>query len=315
MDAADAADADGAADADDATNADDAADAPDDAPSDVGMGDAPADSTATDGGGSADAPIDVSVDGNPTDATTSDAAPSDAASDASDASVMDAPADADDASIDGTVGDAGAGDSQVCGPVVDQYNMVNLGWYSPLINTPVEMYFPGQSFTAGISGLLTGVEVSLGSQAETPTSDQIHLEIFDTANNSLGKVSRSTAIAGVQPSFVTNTTAQGPGYFDVTALGIHVTAGTKYRFEVSIDLSTCELSSATCSGNGETCIDDFQCDQSLTVGFEEQAPTDLLNRYLGGDAYMNGILDTSSYWEDLDHNFKTIVLPATCFSG
>jgi hypothetical protein len=170
---------------------------------------------------------------------------------------------------------------------------------------------PGQSFTVGTAGLLTGIEVAVGPCNGSDTSGQIRLELFDANRSSLGNVTIEQAslpdVCGGQ-QLVEGTV--GPGYFDLTPLCVSVQAGDALMFMLSVvgnPPASCDDNQ--CTNSGEFCLGDFECEGFFYVGETncggvgcDTGPND----YAGGTSVMqNPSDDTFDVTPGFDLAFKT----------
>jgi hypothetical protein len=188
----------------------------------------------------------------------------------------------------------------VVGPGVDQWNRVSTG------NTAVISggQTAGQTFTVGITGLLSGVEFAPLLDSSDP-SDEITLEVFDSLGQSLGSTSITAEDfppgSGVVPAPL-SLTEVGPGFFDTASLGIQVQSGEALSFEIRRGEATgvCDQNTSECSSGrvGEFCFVDSQCDQSIRAGTSGDT-------YAGGTRLVNGLPSTG------DLAFKTFVSDPT----
>jgi hypothetical protein len=133
---------------------------------------------------------------------------------------------------------------------VDQANLADAFDPNPLwfVTTNAGVSFPStQSFTAARSGQLIGIEV-----APSGSSD-LHIDVLDSGQQLLG----TAVLPGPHPSASAeplSPTQAGPGFVDLAALGIHVTAGQ----QVSLRLSSpgpVGLRSCTCAVPGAQLLD------------------------------------------------------------
>jgi hypothetical protein len=172
---------------------------------------------------------------------------------------------------------------------------------------------PGQSFTVGAAGLLTGIEVAVGPCNGADTSGQIRLELFDSNRSSLGNVTIEQAslpdVCGGQ-QLVEGTV--GAGYFDLTPLCVSAQAGDSLMFMLSVvgnAPSTCNQETYECTNNGRNCDRDRDCEGVFYVGMTscggvgcEIGPND----YAGGTNVMqNPNDDTFNVEPAFDLAFKT----------
>src|SRR5262245_7262533 len=178
--------------------------------------------------------------------------------------------------------------------VVDQANLVSDG------NLSVDLAHPvGQTFTTGVGGDLVGIEVAplLG---RTTSGVTIHLDVY-RGTTLLGTVSRTTTGfppgSGVVP-YPLDAGTVGPGYFDLTPLGVTVAPGDALGFIVRHSQSgICDLITNRCTVGrvGALCQSNAQCHAEIRVG-------------VNADGYASGQAITSGAPDPLfDLAFKTFV--------
>lgn len=180
-------------------------------------------------------------------------------------------------------------------PVVDQYTLISNGYYAAAALLPV-----GQSFTAGRTGTLAGIEVAAFRAGDWALEGDVRFEVFDAEGASLGRVSRPLAgfpdgHALVPEPLVLD--ALGAGYFDLSALGIAVHPGRVLRFELTPPGGgVCDLERFTCVDGRPSsfCFFDGDCDPQMGLG-------SAFHSYFPGGAYQGGT-PTSD-----DIVFKTLV--------
>jgi hypothetical protein len=176
---------------------------------------------------------------------------------------------------------------------------------------------PGESFTAGTAGILTGIEVAVGPCNHADATGRIQLELFDASGTSLGAVSiAESSLPDTCGGAQLVSAAVGAGYFDLSALCLRVTAGQQLRFVLSLaggTPSTCDLTTNTCTGSGRVCFESQDC-----VGFYSVGDTNCggggcatsPDRYPGGDRVMqspsSGAISDDPAFELA---FKTFVQP------
>lgn len=146
----------------------------------------------------------------------------------------------------------------------------------------------GQTFTVGVTGLLSGIEFAplLGS---SDPSDEIIVEVFDSLGQSLGSTSILATDfppgAGVVPDPLL-LASTGPGFVDTSGLGIHVQLGEVLSFEIRHGEApgVCDMGTFMCSVGqiGESCFDDFECDEAIRAGSSG-------NTYAAGTRLVNGV--------------------------
>jgi hypothetical protein len=174
---------------------------------------------------------------------------------------------------------------------------------------------PGQSFTAAVDGVLTGIEVALGPCNDADASGEIQLELFDSIGNSLGHVRMERgALPDTCGGAELTESAILAGYFDVTELCIWAPVGSAFTFVLSLvgsESGACNETMGTCTNDGSSCESDEDCQGLFNVGVTdcgglgcESGP----GNYAGGSVVMqnpnSGVLG-SSPGQDLA--FKTFV--------
>jgi len=158
--------------------------------------------------------------------------------------------------------------------VVDQSNLVSAGNFGVARTQHV-----GQSFTVGIGGILIGIEWApqLGTAA---ASDVIFVDVYDAGNTLLG--TGSITAAGFPPGngvpAPLSLATTGPGYVDLSSLGITVDAGEVLSFVLRPDFTN----------------DVKVCHAGLSTG----------GAYAAGQSIVNGVPSPS-----FDLAFKTFVRP------
>ena len=184
----------------------------------------------------------------------------------------------DDAGAGGDANVGGAGGEPACGNV-----LCGSACIDPQVRTQDQIALdmsgsvgldftqrPGESFTVGTRGLLTGIEVAVGPCNDADTTGQIKLELFNAGATSLGHVtieqaSLPTVCGGEQ--LLDGTI--GAGYFDLTPLCVSAEAGDQFTFILSLlggTAPTCDTNSHECSNNAHSCYDDNDCRGFYYVG-------------------------------------------------
>lgn len=174
---------------------------------------------------------------------------------------------------------------------------------------------PGESFTVGAEGTLTGIEVGVGPCNGADTTGRVQLEVFDGSSKSLGKVSiPESSLPDVCGGRPVTLGAVGAGYFDLTPLCLHVTPGQKLTFVLSLvggTVATCDSQKHKCSNSGNFCSEDFDCNGFYYVGMTNCGGvgcTSSPSRYTGGSMVFQDattkVLSTSDAFELV---FKTFV--------
>jgi hypothetical protein len=155
---------------------------------------------------------------------------------------------------------------------------------------------PGESFTVGTAGVLTGVEVAVGPCNDADTTGQIQLELFDAAATSLGHVALAQAslpdVCGGE-QLLDGTI--GAGYFDLTPLCVSAQPGDQFTFILSLvggTPSTCDTMAHQCSNGGGFCFDDSECSGFYYVGETNCGGSGCegaLSEYTGGSEVMQDV--------------------------
>lgn len=169
---------------------------------------------------------------------------------------------------------------------------------------------PGEWFTVGRDGTLTGIEVTIASCGGEPdTSLSVQLELFDDQGTVLGhaKLPVTAFIDGCVPPPLAADSI-GAGYFDLTPLCVSAVAGQTLGFILTITGDqpiTCD--GGTCSNNsGQSCEDPSDCSGQYRAGFTDCnggcSPAD----YAGGSYVQGngGYLHTYPQYETV---FKTFM--------
>lgn len=144
----------------------------------------------------------------------------------------------------------------------------------------------GQTFTVGVTGLLSGIEFAPLLDSSDP-NDEIIVEIFGAGGQPLGSTSLlATGFppgSGVIPGPL-SLSEKGPGFADTSSLGIQVQAGQVLSFELRHGEArgVCDRDTFECSvGQVGFCLFDFECDESIRAGISG-------NTYSGGTGLLNG---------------------------
>lgn len=152
-----------------------------------------------------------------------------------------------------------------------------------------------QTFTAGATGILSAVEVSLQACNGTSPTASVQLQIIDAGGNVLGATSLATAQLGCSSGALDADSVTG-ALFDLTASCIPVTSGQQLAFSLTVvdsAAATCDPSSHMCP-NGRFCFADQECQSSLNVS-------------MTGDVYAGGTLRVEGNDQGYDATFKTFV--------
>jgi hypothetical protein len=160
------------------------------------------------------------------------------------------------------------------------------------------MMIPGQSFTAGKTGVLTGIELELTACTPLPSGVTYELDVYDGTNKFLGTAQVPVTNAfGCYPGSLAASTV-GPGFFDLSAACIPMQAGQKYSFKITTPaapVGTCSsLGWCTAGMVNASCCVDADCEYVLGVGTYKYT-------YAGGSAIVNGLTESFSLM------FKTFV--------
>jgi hypothetical protein len=157
---------------------------------------------------------------------------------------------------------------------------------------------PGQTFTAGKTGVLTGIELDLTACPPLPASVLYELDVFDGMNNFLGTA--SIPLTGVFTCYASSLGAStiGTGFFDLSAACIPMQAGQKYSFKLTTPgtpVGKCSTLGWCTEGMvGASCCVDADCEYVLGVGTYK-------GTYAGGNAIVSGASESFSLM------FKTFV--------
>lgn len=150
--------------------------------------------------------------------------------------------------------------------VVDQRNLVSNG------NSSVaEDQMVTQSFVTGLTGQLVGIEIAPLLDTLAPDA-RVFLDVYDGAEHPLGTVSRAANDfppgSGVPAPLREDTV--GPGYFDLTSLGILVAPGAAASFRIRHEeIAECDEETSTCVAGGSIglgCDEDGDCYAQIRVG-------------------------------------------------
>ncbi len=185
--------------------------------------------------------------------------------------------------------------------VVDQRNLTSSG------NIVVsDSQVPGQSFVAGLAGQLVGIEVAPLLGTVSPNTIMF-LDLFDGSGQLLGTASMAASEfppgAGTVPAPLQDDTI-GPGYFDLTNLGVLVEPGTALLFRLRHDqIGVCDQATFVCIAGGFIgygCWDDSDCPAQMRAG-------ESLNTYPSGTEVCS--LDGGPMVSDpsFDLAFKTFI--------
>jgi hypothetical protein len=182
---------------------------------------------------------------------------------------------------------------------LDQFNFVSTG------NLAVSHdQISGQTFTAGLSGQLTGIEFAPLLDTGL-TSDELMISVFDGSEQLLGSAKISSQDfppgSGVIPAAL-SLNETGPGFFDLSGLGISVIVGDVFSFILTPVFQPACCSSGNICGSGivgSFCISSSECQQAFRAGASP-------NVYLAGTALANGVALTGT-----DLAFKTFVATET----
>ncbi len=154
-----------------------------------------------------------------------------------------------------------------------------------------------QTFTAGASGRLVGVEVYVQRTHVGPDPEgSLRLTVRDANDVALGSAEVDLSQFPIDNSPHQLGDEPGAGYFDLAGACIPITAGRGYRFElelVGIPMGVCTANSCTAGRLGEFCYTDSNCDYAVGIEFSKGDP------YPGG-AFVGG-------FDDEDFIFRTYV--------
>lgn len=124
-------------------------------------------------------------------------------------------------------------------------------------------YSVGQTFTAGCSGQLTGVEVGIMLGDAGYTYPDVVVEVSDSSGVVGTSSLPATAFsAGALPPLYHDSV--GSGFFQLNTQGITVAAGQQYAFDLLPNPSmagTCDADAGICSAGrvGNSCGADYDC--------------------------------------------------------
>ncbi len=204
-----------------------------------------------------------------------------------------------DASVDAALDAAPDAGCETAPGGADQSQLQNSGYYG-LSTTQVV----GQSFTAGQTGQLTGIEVPLAWYYCTPpgvaASGSIALTLTDSNGVTLGSTDIPISSFGTRCAN-TAVTSGAPGvfYIDLSSQCIQVESEMVYTFTFTslLQPGVCAAASGLCTGGlvGNSCELAEECDFTFGVG------ESLGDSYSAGTAIVNG----SPAGNDL--NFRTFV--------
>jgi hypothetical protein len=158
---------------------------------------------------------------------------------------------------------------------------------------------PGEIFTVGKSGWLTGIEVSIKANGLDPAGN-FHLDLFDATG--ITRIASATPLPvtafGASAGDALSATTVGKALFDLSSQCVAVTAGDQLQFRVTYDDIQIFCNEGQCAGgqfHGLGCIEDGDC-VSFRVSSASQNP------YAGGVFSDGGVTDPLS-----DLTFKTFV--------
>ncbi|WP_205634113.1 hypothetical protein [Labilithrix luteola] len=133
----------------------------------------------------------------------------------------------------------------------------------------------GQSFTAGKTGLLTGIEMKLDVCTTMP-GFSLHMVVSDAAGNALGTGDVPLVAPPLTCTGYTGLPSgpPGAGYFDLGSSCITVTAGTAYRFDVTLAGPPTKCNGGKCSAGQAVgvCISDNDCQPQPGYTFSTANP-------------------------------------------
>jgi len=133
-----------------------------------------------------------------------------------------------------------------------------------------ETQWPGESFTVGQSGILTGIEIAAGPCNGADVSGDIKLELFSSTGTSLGAVTvPQSTLPNVCGGNQLVAETIGAPYFDLTPLCISAAAGDQFTFILSVTGNppvTCDSATHRCANNGRRCSSNAQCAGFFYVG-------------------------------------------------
>jgi hypothetical protein len=180
---------------------------------------------------------------------------------------------------------------------VDQAQLQCPGWY--VILAPSQQPI-GQTFVAGAGGHLTAVEVGLHRCGQDDPSAMVQLAVSDgdgtviaAASLPVTQLPDDCSGSGLDASAITG------ALFDLTGSCAQIAAGQSLSLSMSLDHltpSVCDPTTWSCSGGGDFCEEDRDCEIALRVDMTG-------NQYAAGDGTVRG----AGLGDDL--TFKTFVLP------
>jgi hypothetical protein len=216
--------------------------------------------------------------------------------------VADSGASADAVAESGLLADADASTGPTCEAgvgAVDQSSLV----FSGCIDTSAANLL-GQTFTVGATGTLSGIELSIGVCGyAAPTGASYRLDVYDSTSALVASATLPGSVFGTAcspPQLSASST--GPGYFDLSAACLTVTAAQVFSFTVTpvgFPAGVCSMSTGNCTageiGNSCASVGNAACDFRSCVDYSTGAT------YAGGTATDNGTATTG------DVDFKTFV--------
>lgn len=187
-------------------------------------------------------------------------------------------------------------DASIDGAAVDQ-SLLTASGFVPI--TPLEL--PSQTFTSGVSGLLTAIEISAVGCDPLPPAGSIKLTLFDVGDNVLAEATIGVDALTSDCTAAPLGDAAGPATFDLSSSCVEVEAGVAMRFQldlVDVPAGVCNAMGKKCSAGkvGEQCFEDIDCEFQIGAGLDFGA-------YAGGDLVLSGAPQM-----DQDLTFKTIVV-------
>ncbi|MDB4967493.1 MAG: hypothetical protein JWN44_3182 [Myxococcales bacterium] len=177
---------------------------------------------------------------------------------------------------------------------VDQSQLQCPGWNVGLLLTQQPI---GQTFVAGASGQLTGVEVNVGRCGQTDPTATVQLVVADEFGTALATASVPLSQLGdhcgapLDPTLLTGT------FFELTSSCVAVTAGQSLSLSLTIENATpdsCDSNTHTCVVGGGHCHGDYDCELDLRVSVSD-------DQYAAGTLTVRGVPDSG------DMTFKTFV--------
>lgn len=191
-----------------------------------------------------------------------------------------------------------APDAAPVGTFVDQYSGTsNAGYVVSMNNHAI------QSFTAGITGQLTLVEVGIGRISATG-GHRIRVNVRDGATL-LGSAILTAANLPTGYGYTVFHDSRGPGTFDLRAANIRVTAGHTYQLELEgldvLSTGACKLGVCT-NAPDQLCATSDDC--TLLAEFGVSASS--VNPYPGGSLVMTSPFGNVDL-PQVDATFATIV--------